>query len=224
MGKAWILILTFIIAGVLSFLIFYQPSEKAGEIIIGENEYGKVIREGPFGDPNSPDRIAYIVGVHPQESQAHEAITKAMMREDKSLRKCYYIYRVNVTKNPEDYEEGRLNGQLLAREYVVPDIERMSIKLVVDVHSNVGHYEERRFLFVPYHSDETRRIANIIDDRIGWLKVYEPPNPTSPEYVTIPLIKRGIPAIVYETCTYETPEQTFKQAMELVLVIDGLSF
>lgn len=223
MKKTWILILTFIMACILSLLI-YQPNGRAGEIIIGENGYGKVTREGPFGDSNSPDRVAYIVGVHPQESQAHEAIIKAMRIEDKSLKKCYYIYRVNVTKNPEEYEEGRLNGQLLARKYVVPDIERMSIKLVIDVHSNVGHYEERRFLFIPYHSDETRRIANIIDNRIDWLTLYEPQNPTSPEYVTIPLTKRGIPAIIYETYTYETPEQTFKQAVELILVIDGLSF
>lgn len=117
-----------------------------------------------------------------------------------------------------------MNGQLLAKDYVIPDIERMSIKLVIDVHSNVGHYNERRFLFVPYPSDETRRIANMITDRIGWLTLYEPPNPTSPRYVTIPLIRRGIPAIVYETYTYETPEETFKQALELILVIDSLSF
>ncbi|BDH79435.1 MAG TPA: hypothetical protein GXX31_01475 [Methanothermobacter sp.] len=223
MEKARILILTLIIVTILSLLI-YQPNGKVSEIIIGKNEYGEVIREGPFGDPNSPDRVAYIVGVHPHESQAHEAIIKAIRQEDKSLKKCYYIYKVNVTRNPNDYEEGRLNGQLLAREYVIPDIERMSIKLVIDVHSNVGRYDERRFLFIPYPSDKTRKIANMITDRIGWLQLYEPPNPTSPEYVTIPLIKRGIPAIVYETYAYETPEQTFKQAKELILVIDSLSF
>lgn len=219
MEKAWIFLLMFIVAVTSSF-IFYRPSPKS--VIIGENEYGGVIREGPFGDPNSPDKIAYIIGVHPQESQAHEAIVKAIKNENKSLKKCYYIYEVNVTKNPSDYEEGRLNGQLLAREYIVPDIEKMSIKLVIDVHSHRGGYEEYRFLFVPHPSDKTLRIANMIRDKVDWLTVYDPPNPTSPEYVTIPLIKKGVPAIIYETYAYEPPEQTFRQAMEVVSIIDSL--
>jgi len=218
--RTWIIISAFVM--IILYLLIYQPKDSPGEIIIDKNEYGMVIREGPFGDPKSPDKIAYIVGVHPQESQAHEAIVKAIKNENKSLKKCYYIYRINVTKNPSDYNEGRLNGQLLAREYVVPDIERMSIKLVIDVHSHRGSYKEYRFLFVPYPSDKTLRIANMIKDKADWLTIYEPPNPTSPEYLTIPLIKKGIPSIIYETYTYEPPAQTFKQAMEIVSIIDSL--
>jgi len=75
MEKARILILTLIIVTILSLLI-YQPNGKVSEIIIGKNEYGEVIREGPFGDPNSPDRVAYIVGVHPHESQAMKPSSK----------------------------------------------------------------------------------------------------------------------------------------------------
>jgi len=193
-------------------------------VVLGRTDYGVVIREGPYGDSSSPNKVVYIVGVHPLESQAHNGMVEAIKTLNDSLRKCYYIYRVNVTKDAYDYEKGRVYGELLANQYAVPDIKRISPKLVIDVHSNRGNYAVKRFLFVPYNSTEANRIANMIKNGTNWLTIYTPPSSSSATYVTIPLIKAGIPSIIYETYTYEPYNQTLKQALQITSIIDSLIF
>lgn len=74
---------------------------------------------------------------------------QALEENQDKLRYMYFVYRVNVTFKPEDYEKGRMAGQLLARRYVVPDVSRDNYSLAVDVHSNRGNYGMRRFVFTP---------------------------------------------------------------------------
>lgn len=193
-------------------------------VILGKTEYGNVIRDGPYGNTSSPIKVAYIIGVHPLEYQSHNAIRESVISQNKSLKYSYYIYRVNVTQNADDYDKGRYNGQLLAKKYVVPDIENMSMNLVIDVHSNEanGGYEYIRFLYIPQKSEKSEKAALQIKSKANWLVIYTPPNPTSPAYVTIPLIKAGIPAMIYETYTYEAYNQTLTQAQEIVSLVDKL--
>lgn len=219
--------IVFCAAAISSFYLF--PIQKAtstvpvfSSVVLGENEYGTVTREGPYGNASSPNRIAYIVGVHPLEYQAHNALVEALENQDKSLKNCYYVYKVNVTSDADDYDQGRANGQQLAYNYAVPYVKNSSMDLVVDVHSNEGNYQEKWFLFVPGQSEKAESIAYTIKNETNWLTVYSPPNPTSPAYVTIPLIQAGIPAIIYETYTYESVEQTQKHAGEIVSIIDQL--
>ncbi|BAW30712.1 MAG TPA: pseudomurein-binding repeat-containing protein [Methanothermobacter sp.] len=193
-----------------------------GGVVIGRTDCGVVVREGPYGNPNSSDKVAFIVGVHPRESQAHNAIVEAIKAQNQTLKKCYYIYRINVTKYASDYEKGRTNGELLASQYAVPDIKKMLPNLVIDVHSNKGGYSEKNFLFVPYNSTEANEIANMITSKTSWLTIYTPPTSTSAEYVTIPLIKAGIPAIIYETYAYDPYTQILQRATEILSIIDNL--
>jgi len=219
--------IVFCAAAISSFYLF--PIQKAtstvpvfSSVVLGENEYGTVTREGPYGNASSPNRIAYIVGVHPLEYQSHNALVESLENQDKSLKNCYYIYKVNVTSDADEYDQGRANGQQLANNYAVPYVKNSSIDLVVDVHSNEGNYQEKWFLFVPGQSEKAESIAYTIKNETNWLTVYSPPNPTSPAYVTIPLIQAGVPAIIYETYTYESVEQTQKHAGEIVSIIDQL--
>ncbi len=232
MEKLKIFIMLAIIGASIAFSLFYfyksnQPVQNTSAptfstVVLGETEYGNVIREGPYGNASSPNRVAYIVGVHPLEYNSHNAITGAVISQNKSLKKCYYIYRVNVTQNKDDYEKGRSNGQSLANKYVVPDIKNMNMDLVIDVHSNEGNYQFTRFLFIPKQSEKAEKAAYTLKNQINWLTVYTPPEPTSPAYVTIPLIDAGIPSMIYETYTYEPYNQTLKQAHEIVPLIDKL--
>lgn len=219
--------IVFCAAVISSFYLF--PIHKAtstlpvfSSVVLGENEYGTVTLEGPYGNASSPNRIAYIVGVHPLEYQAHNALVEALENQYKSLKNCYYIYKVNVTSDADDYDQGRANGQQLAYNYAVPYVKNSSMDLVVDVHSNEGNYQEKWFLFVPGQSEKAESIAYTIKNETNWLTVYSPPNPTSPAYVTIPVIQAGVPAIIYETYTYESVEQTQKHAGEIVSIIDQL--
>ena len=221
------LVIVFSATLISSFYLF--PVQKANStvpvfssVVLGQTEYGTVTREGPYGNASSPNCIAYIVGVHPLEYQAHNALVESVKNQNNSLKNCYYIYRINVTSDADDYDQGRANGQQLAYNYVVPDVKNSSMDLVIDVHSNEGNYQERWFLFVPGQSEKAESIAYTIKNQTKWLTVYTPPNPTSPSYVTLPLIQAGVPAMIYETYTYESVEQTQEHADEIVSIIDQL--
>lgn len=220
-----ILILLFVVSLLTAFYLYPLPNSTMptfSSVTLGKTEYGDVIRDGPYGNVTSPNRVVYIVGVHPLEHNAHEAIIESVKTNDKSLKNCYYIYRINVTQDASDYNKGRANGQNLANRYAIPDIKNQSIKLVIDVHSNEGNYQLTKFLFIPKQSAKTEKIALQIKNQTNWLNIYSPPDPTSPQFVTIPLLNSGIPSMIYETYTYEPYEQTKKQANEIVLIVDKL--
>jgi hypothetical protein len=192
---------------------------------LGERDYGFVVRYGPYGNIKSPVKVAYVVGVHPMEVQAHQAMM-AEITSDQSLKHCYYIYQVTVTKNKDDYNQGRINGQQLALDYAVPDIKASKYDMVVDVHSTKGDYPETRFISVPSQDSRSLALAHLIVSKIPWLVFYIPPfdgGPTSGPYVTIPIIQSGTPAMVYETYTYASFNETLEHATEFARVVDGLS-
>lgn len=196
-------------------------------VVLAETSYGNVTKIGPYGNATSTVKVAYIVGVHPWEQDAHVAAVNAIKKMDKSLKYCYYIYQINVTGGMNsDYETGRMDGQLLAKQYVVPDILENNYQLVVDIHSNKGaddYYDVSWFLYVPYSDNRTEEIANELQNEISGMTFYDPPDPTSPYYVTIPLIKNGTPAIIYEAYEYDSPETRQELADKLLRAIDSLN-
>ncbi|KAF5062767.1 hypothetical protein DSECCO2_301540 [anaerobic digester metagenome] len=190
--------------------------------VLGTESYGSVVKEGPYGNTDSKVKIAYIVGVHPKEANAHSAITETVKNQSRSLKYCYYIYQVNVTEDADNYNKGRNNGQLLANKYAVPDILKNKFQLAVDVHSNVGNWKENRFIFTPIEKNDSKKIAMNIKAEIPWLTYYVPPNPTSTQYVTLPLINGGVTSVLYETYAHDPYETTLEHAEEFVSVVDGL--
>lgn len=196
--------------------------------VLGSTSKGTVTKTGPYGNPNSTRKIAVIVGVHPLEANAHRAVVESILNHSSSLNSSYYIYSIGVTEAAGDYGEGRINGQQLASKYAVPDIKKNHFQLVIDVHSNRGKdtgYKENRFLSVPMKSGKSKLIVSKIIKEIPWLVYYIPPNekgPKSPKYVTIPLINSKIPAIVYETYTYEPYGTTLEHANEFIKTVDSI--
>jgi hypothetical protein len=193
--------------------------------VLGYTDYGNVVKEGPYGNASSPVKVAIIVGVHPWEFVAHNMAMESIQTHVKSLKYCYYIYRVNVTQGIDDYETGRMNGQLLANKYVVPDIGNQNFQLVMDIHSNKGsldNYDVGWFLNVPVEDNQSSNLAYQIQARVPGLVLYDPPDPTSPYFVTIPIIRNGTPAIIYESYQYD-PTDTEQSRMDKVLsAVDNL--
>ena len=196
--------------------------------VLAETEYGNVTKEGPFGNASSPVKIAYIVGVHPWEQYSHDAAVQAVRKNSKSLKYTYYIYHITVPGGIDtDYETGRMEGQVLAEQYVVPDIEKSNYQLVLDIHSNKGgedFYEINWFINVPTNDTKTSQIAQQLMERIPGLVQYDPPLASSPYYVTIPIIKNGTPAIIYEAYAYDPPETRLALAERFLHAVDSLPF
>jgi hypothetical protein len=196
--------------------------------VMAETENGNVTKEGPFGNATSPVKIAYIVGVHPWEQYSHDAAVDAVRKNSKSLKYQYYIYKITVPGGIDtDYETGRMEGQVLAEQYVVPDILKSNYQLAVDIHSNKGgedFYEINWFISVPYNETKSNQYAQELQSRIPGLALYNPPLASSPYYVTIPIIQNGTPAIIYEAYAYDPPETRLALAEKFLRAIDSLPF
>ena len=172
---------------------------------LGSNDNGTVYLYKSIGNVSSNVRIAYIIGVHVTENAVHKALFDELTNKSSELNYCYDIYKINVNPIGEPIDDiNRMRGQLLGRDYVVPEAIKNNYSLVVDVHSNQGGaYVITNFVFAPAQDNVSKAIATkIINDNPG-LQEYFPASQTSPAYVTLPIQRSGTPTVLYETYKYE---------------------
>jgi hypothetical protein len=196
--------------------------------LLGENELGSVHIHGPYGNDKSNIKIAYLIGMHPYESKSHRALFESINKLDKNLNYKYYIYNINVINEDSD-DEGRMDGQLLAKEYVAEHIINGDYDFFVDIHSNKGtrgpgKYEKTNFIFAPSFDSKSEYYMNDILLTWNQIEYYAPEYRTSPEYITVPVAKSGIPTIVYETYSYERMQKTLEYAEKLIQTVDHIDF
>lgn len=193
--------------------------------LLGRNDLGSVHLHGPFGDKDSKVRIAYVIGMHPLESKSHRALFEKLTAKT-DLRNCYYLYNINVNEDSSE-TEGRLEGQLLAQEFIRDDIIDKKYDLFLDIHSNrgpqgPGDYQITNFVFAPGFDDKSSEYMNRILDNMDEIVYYAPEFRSSPPYITEPTAKAGIPTLVYECYSSEDFELTCRLAERLVDVVDDL--
>jgi hypothetical protein len=152
-------------------------------------------------------------------------VSNALEKNSNIDHKKYTLYKVHVNQSASDYSIGRMNGQLLAQKFVVPDVIKDKPDFVFDIHENrytKSGYAYPRFLY-PISTDQyTLSIANNIKKGMSFLKIYTPPNPTSTHYVTEPIAKAGIPTIIYETYINDSIKWKLSDASKFVSIIDNL--
>lgn len=199
--------------------------------LLGSNQYGTVYLYGPYGNATSKNKVAVIVGVHPQEEQTHIAMFNAISALSSTLKNVQiWVYKVTVyTKYQYDRTLSRGYGQTLAHNYVVPNIGT-SFKLVMDVHGNRGTTEYTgypNFVFAPLANTNSVSYAyKLINSKYTGadLKYHYLADGTSPPMVTIPIANKGIPTIVYEQ--YENQANyahvLYTHALEIVRAINSI--
>ncbi len=188
----------------------------------------EVIRN--IGNPDGK-RIAYVVGVHPLENLTHKTLVK-LLPNISNLRNSYDVYIINVTEDVgyygdglDNYENpGRQNGQNLAYRYVYPEIVKGNYDLAIDIHSNIGAYEYRTFVFSPIKEGLGQKYANDVADACPDIANFAPDSTTSGPYLTIPLNENGIPAFYYEEYSFAPQDAKDAHMMELILSVDNLQF
>ena len=193
--------------------------------LIGENDLGSVHIHGPFGNIDSNVKIAYVIGMHPLESKSHRALFEKLTSND-DLKYCYYLYNINVNDKSSE-TEGRLEGQLLAQEFIRDEIIGKGYDLFLDIHSNrgshgPGEYKITNFVFAPGFDEKSSEFMNRIIDSMDGIVYYAPEFRSSPPYITEPTAKAGIATLVYECYSYESYDVTLQLAEKLVDVVDNL--
>lgn len=199
-------------------LSFIQKPAKT----IGKNSIGTVTVEGPYGNNESDVKVAYILGQHPRESTAHDAIYNSLLNSSDYLNYSYYVYKINVTAESDNFEESRMNGQLLAQDYVVNDVVDKGYNLAIDIHSSNGGYVQDPYIFAPVSTNTIAyESANNISNAISYIIYYEPASYSSPQYSTIPISNGGVPAIVFEM--RGNPDHSLEtEANQFIHAVDNL--
>lgn len=190
---------------------------------IGSTTSGYV-EKSYYGNQSSKQTVVIIVGVHPQENGMHKAVSKALADKSANLNKRYVLYTVTVTKDTSNYDKSRMNGQLLAQKFIVPDVSSENPMLVVDIHEN--HYKSSgyaycRFLYLISSDAKTKTYANEIISTMPFLRTYTPPNHTSPQYVTEPIANKGISTMIYETYNSDTAAKKASDANAFINALDN---
>ena len=215
---------------------YYAPSSGSKKVIvakkqslklIGKDKKGKVQLLSVIGNPYSKYKIAYVVGLHIREKQIHESFYK-LIKNKKNMNYAYYVYKITLRKVTGDYSTDRMNGQLLAKKYIVPHAKKMKYNLVVDVHSTDGLvYKNTYFIHVPKNKHKKsmkyakKTINNIKKaEKNSKIQYWSPASQTSPPYLHLPLIKAGIPTFVFETLSSEKKSRSNYRAKLLINAVD----
>ena len=218
---------------------YYAPSSGSKKVIvakkqslklIGKDKKGKVQLLSVIGNPYSKYKIAYVVGLHIREKQIHESFYK-LIKNKKNMNYAYYVYKITLRKVTGDYSTDRMNGQLLAKKYIVPHVphaKKMKYNLVVDVHSTDGLvYKNTYFIHVPKNKHKKsmkyakKTINNIKKaEKNSKIQYWSPASQTSPPYLHLPLIKAGIPTFVFETLSSEKKSRSNYRAKLLINAVD----
>ncbi len=226
-----ILVLLIIFAGTATFFNLGVPDGPVLDeytTIIGNNSNGTVYKI-VCGNNSSTDTAIVILGVHSLESGIHNATNESIMNftKDNTLNKKFIVYFIKLNfkdsgMNISDYNTNRHMGELLANDYVLPDIEKYDPYIIVDVHEMESYWDIQRYVgVVDNKSTVTMEYANEISVNSTY-PIYPIRGGTSPDWVTKPLAKKGYNVILFETAQADTQQNKTLTAIDLVRTIDKL--
>lgn len=203
--------------------VTFTDTSKTTTKRLGTNSLGYVDKIGPFG--TGTKKVAVIIGVHPQEGITHVGMMNALKTLASQLKNVQiWVFKVYVNEK-NSYEKSRMDGQLLAQKYVVPNIDK-TYKLAVDIHGNRGLYATNDFVFAPSKRPLSVSYANKIISKTTYLKYYAVADGSSPKYVTIPIANKGIPAVIFELYLNVNNYNTvmYNKCLQLVKALNTLTY
>ena len=226
------IILILIVIGVGITLILNESQQETETLdeyttIIGNNSNGTVYKI-TYGNLSSNNTAIMILGVHSLENGTHIATNESIMNftKDNTLKNRFVAYYIKLNfndsgMNTSDYDTNRHMGELLANEYVVPDIENYDPYVVVDVHEMENYWENQKYVgIINNESNVSVQYANEIAGNLSF-PVFPITGGTSPEWVTIPISNNRHEVILFETAQDDSMENKTQIASNLVRTVDN---
>ena len=227
-----LLLLVLVMIVIFNISILLTANESGSDNVynvttVGKNANGTVYKI-IAGNASSNETVGIILGVHPREHEIHEAVNRTIhnitsKNGDQNLTKRYVIYYVKVNDNLTSRDDTRQAGEKLSQKFVVSKIAKDNPFIVVDVHEIDPVYEYSNFLFSL--SNRTPQINGYIDKLTNGMGIidFNFTEGTSPEKVTMPIAKKGIPTLLIETSITDSLSQKQDTANKLIKSLDELS-
>ena len=176
------------------------------------------VEVGISGNESAPTAIALITGIHPRETLSIEPEIQSA-REFGSDDVKIIHYKVTVTQDPEDYEQGRANGESLVHDYVNPHVTQSDADAVIISHSHNPNYGQGFYLATPEMDSASVSIAKKISQTSDFnyypVTGNETYKSTSAVLVSKPIAQAGYPTFVYEIPENITKQDSTDMAKEL---------
>lgn len=213
-----LMILTLITASIFSFYIYINTAESE---TIGTDDTGSVIKTTYSHHDNSKVKIAIISGMHPRETLSLEVLPE-VAKVYAAFNDVEIInYRVNVTANPENFIVGRSNGEYLVYNYIVKDIAESDIDCVIIGHDHEPGYGEGFYVATPTMDTKSLAIGEVVANNNPSFKHYtrstnKKTKSSSIKIVDEPIVKTGVPVLVYEIPEWENKFTAFSESYDLL--------
>lgn len=193
-----------------------QPTQST---VLGDTENGTV-EKFIYGNAGANKTIALITGIHPREPLSIDPEIKAAKEWADAHSDAKIIhYQVNVTKDPQDYENGRAHGEGLVHDYVNPDVTASDAECVIISHSHIPEYGQGFYLATPEMDNASveiaEKISNASDFNYYPVTGEETYKSTSAVLVSKPIAQEGYPTFVYEIPENITEQDSTDKAKEL---------
>ena len=202
--KTKIIIILIILLGLI--LIFGNSKDISYETLadtdIGSVEVGICVNE------NATKCIALITGMHPREPLSIGPEIEAAKQFGGDDVKIIH-YKVTVTRDAQDYNLGRANGESLVHDYVNPHVTSSDADAVVISHSHIPEYGEGFYVATPQMDDASVRIAKNINQS-GDFNYYPVTGNETYKSSSAVLVSKPIAQAGYPTLVYEVPENVFE--------------
>ena len=213
-----IVVILLILAGLI--ITDFKPSTtQQSSKMLGDTDIGTV-EKFIYGDASANKTICLITGIHPREPLSIDPEIKAAkeyVQDHKDVKIIHY--EVNVTKDPQDYQKGRDNGEKLVHDYVNPDVTNSDAQCVIIGHSHIESYGQGFYLATPEMDNASveisEKISNSSDFNYYPVTGNESYKSTSAVLVSKPIAQAGYPTFVYEIPENITEQDSTVKAKEL---------
>ncbi len=173
---------------------------------IGSDDRGYVSKDvyAHYGD--SKIKIALVTGIHARESIAI-APEQWAARVFALLTPVEIInYNIVVEKNPQDYSQGRKNGEGLAATFILPDVKKSDYDLVIISHAHQTGYGEGYYVATPQMDNPSVTIAQYIKSSGLNFNYYPAAKNAKYKSSSAVLFSKPLALAGYPTLVYEIPE------------------
>ena len=191
----------------LNLILIFGNSKDISYETLADTDIGSV-EVGICGNENATKCIALITGMHPREPLSIGPEIEAAKQFGGDDVKIIH-YKVTVTRDAQDYNLGRANGESLVHDYVNPHVTSSDADAVVISHSHIPEYGEGFYVATPQMDDASVRIAKNINQS-GDFNYYPVTGNETYKSSSAVLVSKPIAQAGYPTLVYEVPENVFE--------------
>ena len=228
-NKRSLLILTLVMVIIVlgaGFLAAFIPNSggtsSSNPSLFASDSQGLVTKEVYSASNSSVNKksIAIITGMHPREKISHIAVADVIKTYSLSTNQEIVHYDINVTDQPDDFYIGRNNGEELAARYILPDILKSHVNLVIICHDHAPWYGQGYYIATPKMDPASVQLAESINQTLNGFNYYKVStnreHSSSAIRLSNPLASAGFPTFVYEIPESATYTQASQETQNLI--------